>query len=188
MPRRKNLFVLASIALALAFTPALLAARPAAARVELTGGRGEAVWFFRSCTPGQPGSVATWTVDLTPDVPNQRALNFQVENAYPGYQLECDLYFANSGKVPFSVKEITIQNPNSGDLALSVTVAPGERRKALQPCGSKPAWGTDPASLPRSCRSKIELTLTVGSQAQENSPLNFAVQVRLQEQTGQSNP
>jgi hypothetical protein len=79
------------------------------------------------------------------------------------------------------VKEITVYNPNNKDLLLSAGVASGEENKILQPCGSRPGWGKNPASLPSRCRSKIKLTLTVGQNVTENSRLDFAVHVRLEE-------
>jgi hypothetical protein len=158
--------------------------RPSAARVDLFAGKGEAVWFFHSCSSGRAGDAAIWAVDLNPSVSNQSSLRFQVKNAYPGYQLHCDLDFANSGKSPISVEDIAIYNPNSSDLSLSVKVAPGEHQKVLQPCGSIPSWGKDPTSLPDQCRSKILFALTVGPDVQENSRLDFAVQVRLEEEPG----
>jgi len=187
MPRRKNLPLLIFIVLILAFVPALLAARPASAKVDLKAGKGEAVWFYRSCTPGKPGATATWMVELNPYVSSRTSLNFQVKNAYPGYQLVCELYFANSGKFPVWVKEITVYNPNAGDLILSATVAPGEQKKILQPCGSKPGWGRNPGGLPSNCRSKIKLVLIIGPSVKENSRLDFAVRVRLEEKPGYRN-
>jgi hypothetical protein len=184
MPHWKNLSLLTFIALILAVVLAMLLTRPSEARVDLHGGKGEAVWFFRSCSPGRGGEAASWAVDLNPSVSDRSSLKFQVNNAYPGYRLYCDLYFANSGKSPISVKHISVYNPDSGDLSLSAKVAPGEDRKVLRPCGSKPLWGKNPTSLPTQCRSKIQLALTVGPDVKENSRLDFAVQVRLEEKPG----
>jgi hypothetical protein len=181
MLRRKKLLVFFFIALIVAFVPAFIAARPAEAKVDLYAGKGEAVWFYRSCTPARPGAVATWKMEPKPSAPSRTSLNFQVKNAYPGYQLHCELYFANTGKLPIWVKEITAYNPNSKDLLLSATIAPGEYKKILQPCDSKPNWGKNPASLPGKCWSKIKLTLSIGQNVKENSRLDFAVRVRLEE-------
>jgi hypothetical protein len=181
MRYRKNLLIFIFIALILASVPALVAARPAEAKVDLHAGKGEAVWFYRSCTPAKLGAVATWSVDLDPAVHSRTSLKFQVKNAYPGYQLICELYFANSGKLPIRVKEISVYNPNSKDLILSAVAAPGEQKKILQPCNFKPAWGRNPAGVSSSCRSKITITLTLGPNVKENSRLDFAVRVRLEE-------
>jgi hypothetical protein len=180
MFHRKNLFVILFIALVMAFVPALLNARPAGAQVDLHAGKGEAVWFYRSCTPARPGAVATWKVEPNPSVPSRTSLNFQVKNAYPGYQLVCELYFANTGKIPIGMREITVSSPNPKELILSAAIAPGEQRKILKPCGFKPSWGKNPASFPLNCQSKMKLMLTIGPNVQENSHLTFSVQVRLQ--------
>ena len=181
MRRWKTLFLLALVAIILAFIPVLLSTRPAAAKVELNAGKGEAVWFYHSCTSMQPGAAATWVVDLNPSVPDGTSLNFQVKNAYPGYQLVCELDFANSGKIHFGVKEITVYNPNAEDLSLSAALPREERGKILKSCGFRPAWGRNPLSMPSDCRSKIKLTLTIGPNVEENSRLDFAVRVRLEE-------
>jgi len=167
----------------LAFVPALLATRPAAAKIDLHAGKGEAVWFFRSCNNGKTGETAIWAVDLNPSLSNRTSINIQVKNAYPGYQLVCELYFANSGKLPISVKDITVSNPNSSNLFLSAIVAHGEQEKVLQPCGSKPGWGKNPSNLPSNCQSKIKLALTIGPKAEENSRMYFAIRVRLEEKS-----
>jgi hypothetical protein len=184
MPNRKNLPLFALLVLSVVLVSAFLAARPTSAKVELVAGKGEATWFYSLCQPGRPNPAATWTVGLNPLVSNRSSLKIRVENAYPSFQLQCDLHFANSGEVPFKVKEISVYNPNSGDLVLSVTVAPSENGKVISPCRSRPRWGVHPSSLPASCRSKINLALTIGPQVDENSRLDFAVRVRLEENAG----
>jgi hypothetical protein len=181
MPRRKNLLALAFSILILALFPALLSARPAQAKVDLQAGKGEAVWFYRSCTPALPGAAATWKVELNPSVSNLTSLSFQVKNAYPGYQLACELYFANSGKLKIWIKEIRLYNPNDEDLLLSAVTPSEEQGKLLKSCGFRPAWGKNPISVPSNCQSKIKLILTIGPNADENSRLDFAVRVRLEE-------
>lgn len=181
MPRRKNLVLPTCIVMFLAFVPALLSTYPAAAKVDLHAGKGEAVWFFRSCNNGRTGETVISAVGLNPSVSNRTSINIQVKNAYPGYQLVCELYFANSGKLPISVKDITVTNPNSSNLFLSAIVARGEKGKVLQPCGSKPGWGKNPSNLPPNCRSKIKLALTIGPKAEENRRMDFVIRVRLEE-------
>jgi hypothetical protein len=181
MPRRKNLPLLIFMVLILAFVPALLAARPVSAKVELNAGKGEAVWFFRSCHPGRPGAVAKWALDLDPSMRNQTSLQFQVQNAYPRYQLNCELYFANTGKFPIAVKNISVYNPNPDDLILTAIMAHPEKGRAIQPCGSRPRWGNHPASLPFNCQAKLKLVLTIGPNVGENIRLDFSVQVRVEE-------
>jgi hypothetical protein len=183
MFHRKNLPVFLFIALVMAFVPALLNARPAGAKVDLHAGKGEAVWFYRSCTPARPGAVAAWKVEPNASVPSRTSLNFQVKNAYPGYQLQCELYFANTGKFPIWVKEISVYNPTTGDLLLSAAVAPDQHKKILQPCGFKPNWGKNPANLPSKCWSKIKLVLTIGQNVKENIRMEFSVRVRLEEKS-----
>ncbi len=183
MPRHKYLPLLAFIVISLVFVPVFLNVRSAVAKVDLKAGKGEAVWFYRSCNDGQTSAVATWSVDLNPAVTNQTSLQMQVGNAYPGYQLHCTLYFANSGKLPFVVKDIMVANPNSNNLSLSAGVPAGEQSKVLQPCRFRPAWGVNPTSFSSSCQSKINFTLTIGPGAQENSRMDFAIQVRLEEKT-----
>jgi hypothetical protein len=181
MHHRKNLLVFIFIAIILAFVPALIDARPAGAMVDLHAGKGEAVWFYRSCTPAKPGAAATWTVEPNPSVPSRSSLKFQVKNAYPGFQLHCELYFANTGKLPIWVKTISVYNPNTGDLMLSAAVAPSEQKKILKPCGLKPGWGKNPSSLAAKCWSKIRLVVTVGPNVNENIRMDFSVRVRLEE-------
>ena len=181
MARWKNLSLLAILAIILAFIPALLNARPAAARADLNAGKGEAVWFYRSCTPAIPGAIATWSVDLNSAVPDQTSLNFQVSNAYPGYRLTCELYFANSGKQKIWTKDVTVYNPNSGDLILSAVIPGEEQGRIIKSCSFTPTWGKNPVSVPSNCQSKIKLTLSIGPDVQECSRLDFAVRVRLEE-------
>jgi len=183
MPRRKNLPLIIFIVLILALVPTFFTTHPAAAQVDLKAGKGEAVWLFRSCQSGKPGAVANWVVDLNPSAPSRTSLNIKVKNVYPNYQLICDLYFANSGKLPILVKTITVTNLNSGNLILSATVPADEQKKIIQPCNSKPSWGKNPASLSPKCWSKIKLILTVGPKVKENISLNFAIQVRLEEKS-----
>jgi hypothetical protein len=104
-----------------------------------------------------------------------------VGNAYPGYQLTCELFFANSGRLKIWAKDVTVYNPNSGDLLLSAAVPREEQGKILKSCGFKPTWGKSPTSVPSTCWSKIKLTLTIGPNVQENSRLDFTVRVRLEE-------
>jgi len=188
MPQRKNLPLLIIIILILSIVPAFLAPRPAAARVELDAGRGEAVWFFRTCVSDKAEQVAAWAVDLNPSATGRNSINIQVRNAYPGYQLRCDLYFANTGKIPLSVKGISVTNSNPGDLVVSAQIAPGEQPKVIKSCGSKPAWGKNPAALQGNCRSIIKLVLTIGPQAQEKSVIDFTVRVRLEEKPDLEHP
>lgn len=183
MPRRKKLVLLTCIVMFLAFVPALLSTYPAAAKVDLHASKGEAVWFFRSCNNGKTGETAIWVVDLNPSISNRTSINIQVKNAYPGYQLVCELYFANSGKLPVSVKDITVSNPNSRSLFLSTIVVHSEQGKVLLPCGFKPGWGKNPSNLPSNCRSKIKLALTIGPKAEESSHMYFSVRVRLEEKS-----
>ena len=164
--------------LLLAGALAFLQPQPASACIDL---QGDAAWFYRSCQAGEPGPAASWTVKLDPAVPGQKSLSMQVENAYPGYQLECDLYFANNGELPFFVKTIEVLNPNPSHLALAAALAPGDRGKTLQPCGFAPAWGQDPAQVPPDCQAKIHLSLAVGPEVAENQSLPFTIQVYLRE-------
>ena len=184
MARGKNPSFLAFIALVLALFVTFFSTHPAVASANLNCSTGEAVWFYRSCTSGKPGAPATWVVDLNPSVFDKTSLNFQIKNAYPGYQLVCELHFANSGKLPIWVKEVNVYNPNARDLTLSAVLPPGEQKKVLQPCGSKPTWGKDPASLPSNCRSRIKLVLTIGLNVRESSRMEFAVRVQLEEKPG----
>jgi hypothetical protein len=172
------------IVLILAGVAALIAAQPTAAGVDLNANYGEALWFFRACQPEPLGDTATWRVDLNPVAPNRRSLRVQVENAYPGYQLVCELHFANTGQFSIAVEDIQVLNPHPGDLVLAATVAPGEQGQVLRPCGGRPHWGQDPASLPANCQSRINLALTIGPEVGEGQRLNFAVQVRLEEMPG----
>jgi hypothetical protein len=185
MAYRNTLLFFVLIALVLALISVVIDASPAAAKANLQYFSGEAVWFYRSCSTGKSGTIANWIVELNQRVKDQSSMIFQVNNTYPGYQLACELYFANSGKVPVSVKEVTLYNPNPGELTLSAGIAPGEQKKIIQPCGFKPTWGRNPANLPSSCQSKLKLVLTIGQRASENSRMEFAVQVRLEERPGQ---
>jgi hypothetical protein len=182
MKGRKKLLVFILIALVLASVPAFLAARPASARATLKADKGQAVWFFRSCEDGHTGEVATWAVDLAPGVTDQTSLRIQVGNAFPGYRLSCSLYFVNSGKIPFLVKDITVNNPNSEDLLLSATLPRAEQGRVLEPCRYRPIWDSIPLSVPCACRSRIDVTLALGPNVDENSRLDFGIQVRLEEE------
>jgi hypothetical protein len=154
---------------------AFLWPRPTSACIDL---KGDAAWFFRSCQAVDPYSAASWQVDLDP---GRKSLSLQVENAYPGYQLECDLHFANNGRMPFKVNGIQILNGNPEDLVLSAVLAPGGEGKTIKPCGYTPRWGRKPGTVPLACRSNIHLSMAVGEQAEESADLPFTVQVLLQE-------
>lgn len=184
MVRQKHGSTFIFIAIILAFIPTLMTIRPATAMVNLQYGRGEAVWFYRSCTSPIPGTVANWTVNLNPSVSNGTSLNFRLNNAYPGYRLTCELYFANSGKLSFAVHEIKVYNPNPDDLHLSATVAAAEQNKIIQPCNSRPAWGMDPSRVPAKCQSRIKVILALGQNIAQNNRMEFGVRVRLEEKIG----
>ena len=183
MPRTKRLLIPILLALIVAFVPTFFSPHPAAAKVDLYAGKGEAVWFYRSCTTLKPGIVATWSVEPAYSLLTPTSLKYQVRNAYPGYQLQCELYFANTGKLPIRVKTINLGNPNPGTLILSATVAPGEQNKTLVPCVSKLSWGKSPASLPSNCWSKIKVVMTIAPHVKENIRMEFSIQVRLEEKT-----
>jgi hypothetical protein len=142
---------------------------------------GDAAWFFRSCHDDQVSPVATWEVGLSAAEPGQKTVFVGVENAYPGYRLVCDLHFANSGDLLLAVKEIAVLNGNPAVLDVQAIEDHSEGGKVLRPCGFRPVWGTRPNNVPANCRSEIQLLLTVGEQAEENSRLAFAVQVKLEE-------
>jgi hypothetical protein len=110
----------------------------------------------------------------------RQSLRIRVENAYPGYRLACDLHFANSGQIPFLVKEIKIVNPRPIDLSITALEGPPARR-ALKPCGYAPRWGLLAERVPAACRSVVKITLALGPNVSENSRLDFVVQVILAE-------
>jgi hypothetical protein len=156
-----KLSLLAAIALLAASALAFLWARPTAARAELLSARGAAAWFYRACRSVPPDAPARWSVE-------------------PGYRLACDLHFANSGQIPFLVKEIKIVNPRPIDLSITALEGPPARR-ALKPCGYAPRWGLLAERVPAACRSVVKITLALGPNVSENSRLDFVVQVILAE-------
>jgi hypothetical protein len=179
--RWKHLPILITLAVLITAGLAAWLAQPASACVDLQPGRGDAAWFYRTCSSPQPNAAAQWRVELAPGKSGQKSLSVQVENAYPGYQLECDLYFANSGRMPFNVKNITILNANPSDLSLSAVEGSARRGKTLVPCDFLPRWGLNPAQVPLACRSSIHFLLSVGRNVKENIRLPFTVQVQLDE-------
>lgn len=156
-----------------------LLARPTSAKVDLSAGRvGDAAWFFRSCSSPQGG--ASWQVELNEATKKQKSLSIQVDNAYPGYRLDCDLYFINSGRVPLRVKHIKILNPKPDQLTLTAR-EDGPAGKTVQPCGYMAKWGSNPRDVQAACRSKISFALTVGARVKENAHLPFNIHVELEE-------
>jgi hypothetical protein len=159
---------------------AFLEVYPTAACFDLQTGRGAAAWFWRTCSSPQANSAATWSIERKPGQNGEKTLSFQVGNAYPGYRLECDLYFANTGRVPLRVRGVSVINPHRGDLAISAVEAP-VRGKTLQPCVRAPAWGANPNRVPAACRSKVHVSMRVGPDIQQNANFPFTIQVRLDE-------
>ena len=109
----------------------------------------------------------------------QTALSFNVENTYPGFNLECDLYFANAGEIPFSFASVEAANRNPDALILAAAEVPAADHDQISPCSFTPAWGTEPALVPADCRSAIHVSLTIASQAEQNMSLPFGIQVKL---------
>ncbi len=177
----KFLPLLSVIVILLAVGLTLFKTQPADACINLDPGRGDAVWFYRTCSISQPGTLASWDVGLVSSRQGAKSLGIQVENAYPGYQLQCDLYFANTGQFPIGVDQINLINRSPHDLILTAVEGPGMQGKVIQPCGSTPAWGKNPSRLPSSCWSKIHVTLTLGAQVKEKIDLPFSIQVKLEQ-------
>lgn len=145
------------------------------------GGRNGAVWFFRSCDDPEVGGkdVAVWAIE--PNGRDQTALRMRVNNAYPGYQVYCELHLANSGNVPVEVTGVNVLNPNPQALALTAQEDPAQASKVLRPCGFTPAWGTRPSGVPAYCRTEVQLTLQVAQGAAENSRYGFSMEVRVEQ-------
>jgi hypothetical protein len=180
MRPRVRLALLTLIALLLALSAALIVTEPTSARVDLTTAQGEAVWFFRACQPAQPGDVAAWSVQPAPFSLVPRSLRFRITNAYPGYQLRCDLVLANSGETPIAATAVLVHNPYPAGIAISAGVAPGALNRVLAPCGLRPHWGRDPASLPANCQLAVAVTVTLNPDVAENLRLDFGVKVSLE--------
>lgn len=155
-----------------------LLAQPAQASVELQTQEGDAVWFTRECATETP--LAVWSVEPDPDEPEGKSLVFKIENAYPGYHLACDLFFANRGQSPFRVREISITNPNPDHLMLTAVEGPVAGKNLVHcPNSADLSWGADPAALPENCWSTIHLSLTIGPEAQQKTQYPFTVEVKL---------
>ncbi len=144
-------------------------------------GRTGPVWFFRSCDDPEAGGkdVATWAVE--PNGRDQTALRMRVNNAYPGYQVYCELHLANSGNVPVEVTGVNVLNPNPQALTVTAQEDPAQASKVLRPCGFTPTWGTRPSRVPALCRTEVQLTLQVEQGAAENSRYGFNVEVRVEQ-------
>jgi hypothetical protein len=173
------LLVLLSFGLATALWPEALVVQGS---VSAAGsGRSGPVWFFRSCDdPEAEGKdVATWAVE--PNGRDQTALRMRVNNAYPGYQVYCELHLANGGNAPVEVTGVNVLNPNPQALTVTAQEDPAQASKVLRPCGSTPAWGTRPSHVPAQCRTEVQLTLQVEPGAAENSRYGFSVEVRVEQ-------
>lgn len=144
-------------------------------------GRTGPVWFFRSCDDPEMGDkdVATWAVEPTDRDPT--ALRMRVNNAYPGYQVYCELHLANGGNVPVEVTGVNVLNPNPQALTVTAQEDPAQANKVLRPCDFTPSWGTRPAHVPARCRTEVQLTLQVERGAAENSRYGFNVEVRVEQ-------
>ncbi len=171
--------MLLSFALAYSLWPEALTVQ---GRVSAAGtGRPGPVWFFRSCDDPEAGgkNVAAWAVE--PNGRDQTALRMQVNNAYPGYQVYCELHLANGGNIPVEVTGVNMLNPNPQALAVTAQEDPAQANKVLRPCGFTPAWGTRPSRVPAQCRAELQLTLQVEQGAAENSHYGFNVEVRVEQ-------
>lgn len=172
-PIKHPLLILATILIAGGLTVQWV--QPVSACIEL---QGNAAWFYRSCS-AQPGSAATWQVGPDPSKPGRKALLFQIENAYPGYKLECDLYFANGGDLPFTVQSLRVTNFNPQNMTITAVETP--HKNTISPCNIPPAWGRNPSLVATACRSKIHVSLTIGQNVDEDASLPFGVQVGLRQ-------
>lgn len=153
---------------------------PTSASVQFYG-RGKAVWISSTCSSPQPNTAARWTVKPDPEIPGQEKLIFRVENAYPGFNLECDLDFANTGNFPFRVTRIKVINANPLDLTVLAVIKPAGQGRMILPCGSPPYWGIPLNTIPAACREQVRVSLTSGENIAESTAFLFAVQIKLEE-------
>lgn len=141
-------------------------------------GGGEGVWFYRACRDGENQDVARWTVELD-RWSGQQGLLARLSNSYPGYHLQCELYLANTGRVPLAISHVSIGNAFPLALAVTVVPAPGETNRVLKPCPTRPAWGTAPALVPANCRTRVNLSVLVTDAAREGRSYGYGVAVYL---------
>lgn len=143
-------------------------------------GNVDAVWFYASCAEDPPEvegkDVGSFTV--APDPNDQEILLFTINNGYPGYGVDCEVHFANNGSIPVKVQSITEDDPN-GDAVIEVLL--DGIGSQLEPCGSTPAWGTPPHTVPANCQSAMSLIAHVQQEAQQSSTYQFGFGVCLRQ-------
>jgi len=181
LKRRISPFLLAAAALIAATAFLLVRSSPTSAHIELRAGTGSAVWFFRACNDVETTDVAVQTVALDTTKYGQKSLRINIGNAYPGYQLRCELYLANNGNKPIQVNSISVFNLNPGDLTIKAVENAGDQDKTLKPCGFTPEWGTQPNKVPLSCRTKINFNLSIGPGAEQDARMYFGILMHLGE-------
>lgn len=138
-----------------------LAIQESQAQILLSTQGGETIWFHRTCREVEPQEVGKWTLAPGLRTAKPKGLKFKIENAYPGYQIQCTLYLANVGNAPAQITNLQANSPRSGALRLVIQQPSAEKGKILYPCKFVPAWGTSPAKVPASCRTMIEVTLRI---------------------------
>ena len=136
-------------------------------------GNVDAVWFAAACTenpfdvpPGEFEGKDVASVTAVPDPADQEILIVTLENAYPSYEIDCQVHFANNGTIPIKIRGITKDDPNGGVISEVLIDGIGSQ---LEPCGFTPTFPTSPAVVPLDCQSAMSLVVHVEQEAEQNA-------------------
>lgn len=175
--------MISGILLLVGLLSVLLRPHPAVARVSIQAEAGRAVWFHSVCHDNEDDvDVATWTVRHEIfQLSQQKNLQIQLHNGYPGYQLSCRVSLANTGDVPLKFSDVNVTHKILADVTVDAQPAAGVLGHTLMPCGFTPAWNSGPDAIPTGCYTALDLVIQVEAEAEENSDLGYDIAVKLSE-------
>jgi hypothetical protein len=137
-------------------------------------GNVDGVWFAAACSenpfdvpPGEFEGKDVGSVTVAPHPSDQEILIVTVENAYPSYEIDCQVHFANNGSIPFKIRGISGPTPDPAP-DISVGLSDGIDQQ-LEPCGFTPTFPTSPLLVPDNCEAAMSLVLHVEQSAEQNA-------------------
>lgn len=172
--------IFSSIALIAVLVGYIFFTRPAHAQVGIDAGDGAAAWVFQSCADDETGDTAQTTMTLDTSDATGGTLNIRTDNGYPGYRFHCIATLANTGDIPITLTAVGVNNPHPTKLLVEAHPEAFDVGKTIQPCGTAPAWGTDPATIPAECQLSIAVEVLVLGEASPGAEYGYAVTASLE--------
>ncbi len=133
----------------------------------------DAVWFAAACSenpfdvpPGEFEGKDVGSVTAVPDPADQEILIVTLENAYPSYEVDCQVHLANNGSIPVKIRGISEVDPNGG---VVTEILQNGIASQLEPCGFTPTFPTSPSAVPQDCQSAMSLVVHVEQEAEQNA-------------------